>query len=88
MRMASSSEEVAVFTDTNLGTRIAMAVSPGISVGDFKSKLRTKRSLYFLLLPIFIDFLLSVIIISSSLVGFCQSVVVFYLGSADCINLL
>ncbi|KAJ4725297.1 COP1-interacting protein 4.1 [Melia azedarach] len=46
MRMASSSEEVAVFTDTNLGTRIAMAVSPGISVGDFKKLERTHFSCF------------------------------------------
>lgn len=36
--MASSSEEVAVFTDTNLSTHIAMAVSPDITAGEFKSK--------------------------------------------------
>lgn len=39
MRMASStSKEIAVFTDTNLGTHIAVAVSPDIKAGDFKSK--------------------------------------------------
>ncbi|TXG67972.1 hypothetical protein EZV62_009247 [Acer yangbiense] len=37
--MASSSEEVAVFTDTNLATHIAMAVSPDITAGEFKRKL-------------------------------------------------
>ncbi|KAK2640150.1 hypothetical protein Ddye_027945 [Dipteronia dyeriana] len=37
--MASSSEEVAVFTDTNLSTHIAMAVSTDITAGEFKRKL-------------------------------------------------
>ncbi|KAK0602216.1 hypothetical protein LWI29_031412 [Acer saccharum] len=37
--MASSSEEVAVFADTNLATHIAMAVSPEITAGEFKRKL-------------------------------------------------
>ncbi|KAJ0046081.1 hypothetical protein Pint_03845 [Pistacia integerrima] len=37
--MASSTGEVPVFTDTNLGTHIAMAVSPDITTGDFKREL-------------------------------------------------
>ncbi|KAL5735651.1 hypothetical protein ACOSP7_030111 [Xanthoceras sorbifolium] len=37
--MASSREEVAVFTDTNLATHIAMAASPDITAGEFKRKL-------------------------------------------------
>lgn len=37
--MASSSGEVAVFADTNMGTHIAMAVSPDITAADFNSKL-------------------------------------------------
>lgn len=36
--MAASTVEVPVFTDTNLGTRIAMAVPPDITAGDFKSE--------------------------------------------------
>lgn len=36
--MASSTGEVPVFTDTNLGTHIAMSVSSDITAGDFKSK--------------------------------------------------
>ncbi|KAJ0101363.1 hypothetical protein Patl1_03930 [Pistacia atlantica] len=40
--MASSTGEVPVFTDTNLGTHIAMAVSPDITTGDFKSEAEVK----------------------------------------------
>lgn len=34
--MAASTVEVPVFIDTNLGTRIAMAIPPDITAGDFK----------------------------------------------------
>lgn len=36
--MAASTVEVPVFTDTNLGTRIAMAVPLDITARDFKSE--------------------------------------------------
>lgn len=36
--MAASTVEVPIFTDTNLGTRMAMAVPPDITAKDFKSK--------------------------------------------------
>ncbi|GLT31025.1 hypothetical protein SLA2020_057930 [Shorea laevis] len=35
----ASPREVAVFTDTNLGTHLAMAASPDITAGDFKREL-------------------------------------------------
>lgn len=36
--MAASTVEVPIFTETNLGTRIAMAVPPDITARDFKSE--------------------------------------------------
>ncbi|XWS09654.1 hypothetical protein CRYUN_Cryun39dG0007900 [Craigia yunnanensis] len=44
-RMASDAE-VAIFIDTNLGTHLAMAVSPDTTVGDFKKLERTHYSCF------------------------------------------
>ncbi|KAK9269781.1 hypothetical protein L1049_001559 [Liquidambar formosana] len=43
MASMGSSVEVPVFTDTNMGTHIAMAVSPDITSGDFKKELETEH---------------------------------------------
>ncbi|KAL9441803.1 hypothetical protein AB3S75_020328 [Citrus x aurantiifolia] len=40
---SSTSKEIAVFTDTNLGTHIALAVSPDIKAGDFKRELERRH---------------------------------------------
>ncbi|GMI85207.1 hypothetical protein like AT1G55865 [Hibiscus trionum] len=43
----ASDNEVAVFTDTNIGTHLAMAISPDTTVGDFQSELeRTHQSCF------------------------------------------
>ncbi|KAJ9129183.1 hypothetical protein P3X46_034030 [Hevea brasiliensis] len=38
-----SGEEVVIFTDTNIGTHIAMAVSPDITAADFKREVERKH---------------------------------------------
>ena len=43
--MAASTVEVPVFTETNLGTRIAMAVPPDITARDFKSEQKISHPL-------------------------------------------
>lgn len=50
MESKPSDGEVAVFTDTNMDTHIAMGISPDITVADFKSNF---LSIIFLL-PLFV----------------------------------